>query len=103
MAYSSISAVTAGASFCPENLNKRGNRLLRVLKHSVYALLLLGGSMGAAPGHLTMAPQSAPAFLPLPEQQPEQKPNIAEKKAGKPFQVGMASWYGSLFHGKTTA
>ena len=71
----------------------------RVLTHSVYALLLLGGSMGAAPGHLTLAPQSAPAFLPI----PEQKPKTVVEKISKPYQVGQASWYGELFQGKATA
>ena len=58
--------------------------------------------MGAAPGHLTLAPQSAPAFLPI----PEQKPKAIEKaihQANKPYQVGQASWYGELFQGKATA
>ncbi len=45
--------------------------------------------MGAAPGHTTSAIPSAPAFLPLPTDQP--------------YQVGNASWYGGLFQGKATA
>jgi rare lipoprotein A len=45
--------------------------------------------MGAAPGHTTSAIPSAPAFLPLPIDQP--------------YQVGNASWYGGLFQGKATA
>jgi peptidoglycan lytic transglycosylase len=111
MAYQSISAVSSGANFGPENVKERGHHLRRVLTHSVYALLLLGGSMGAAPGHLTLAPQSTPAFLPIPDQQANnglagdqsaQKP-IEQKQAGKPYQVGQASWYGELFQGKATA
>src|ERR1700758_56014 len=112
MTYSSISAVSTGATFGPEKVKERGHHLRRVLTHSVYALLLLGGSMGAAPGHLTLAPQSTPAFLPIPDQQANnglagdlsaQKPKpIEQKQAGKPYQVGQASWYGELFQGKAT-
>jgi rare lipoprotein A len=60
-------------------------------------LLLLGGTMGAAPGHTTVALKT-PAFLPLPPQKPEQP-----KAPAKPYQVGKASWYGGLFQGKATA
>ena len=102
MAYQSISAVSTGAGFGPENVKDRGNHLRRVLTHSVYALLLLGGSMGAAPGHLTLAPQSAPAFMPIPEQKPKAVEKTAEN-LNKPYQVGQASWYGELFQGKATA
>lgn len=45
--------------------------------------------MGAAPGHITSATPSAPSFLPMP--------------STEPYQVGKASWYGSLFQGKATA
>jgi rare lipoprotein A len=45
--------------------------------------------MGAAPGHTTSAIPGAPAFLPLP--------------TNEPYQVGKASWYGGLFQGKATA
>jgi len=69
--------------------------LRRVLTHSVYALLLLGGSMGAAPGHTTSAALSPPSFLPLPPQKPG--------KTIEPYQVGKASWYGEFFQGKATA
>ena len=105
MAYLSISAVSAGADFGPENVNKeRGNRLRRVLTNSVYALLLLGGTMSAVPGHLTMAPQSTPAFMPVPEQKPRAVAEQPSKEhASKPYQVGQASWYGDLFQGKATA
>jgi rare lipoprotein A len=102
MAYQSISAVSAGAEFGPENVKERGNHLRRVLTHSVYALLLLGGTMGAAPGHLTLAPQSAPAFLPLPEQKPKAI-ETSKEKTSHAYQVGQASWYGDLFQGKATA
>jgi rare lipoprotein A len=63
----------------------------------VYALLLLGGTMGAAPGHTTSATLSPPAFLPLPQQKPTPGPS------SKPYQVGKASWYGGFFQGKATA
>jgi rare lipoprotein A len=65
----------------------------------VYALLLLGGTMGAAPGHTTFIPPSVPAFLPM----PVQKPKAVEPSIKKPYQVGKASWYGGLFQGKATA
>ena len=68
----------------------------RVLTHSVFALLLLGGTMGAAPDHTASASLSPPAFLPLP-----QKPPV--DPSAKPYQVGKASWYGDLFQGKATA
>ena len=108
MAYWNISAVSTGTAFGPENVKERGNHLRRVLTHSVYALLLLGGSMGASPGHLTLAPQSAPGFLPVPTPQAEgrlaesSKPKTIEQTS-KAYQVGMASWYGDLFQGKATA
>ena len=54
--------------------------------------------MGAAPGHTTSAIPSAPAFLPLPAQKPREL-----ELPTKPYQVGRASWYGSLFQGKATA
>ena len=67
----------------------------QVLTHSVYVLLLLGGTMGAAPSHTTSAALSAPAFLPLPAPKPNQPI--------PPYEVGKASWYGGLFQGKATA
>ena len=70
----------------------------RVLTHSVFALLLLGGTMGAAPGRTTSASPGAPAFLP----EPQQKPRGLELPT-QPYQVGKASWYGGLFQGKATA
>src|ERR1700692_2321141 len=69
----------------------------RVLTHSVYALLLLGGTMGAAPGRTTFTPPSVPTFLPIPQQKPK------EPSVKKSYQVGKASWYGGLFQGKATA
>jgi rare lipoprotein A len=70
----------------------------RVLTHSVYALVLLAGSMGASPGHITIIPPSTPAFLPLPPQTPK-----ALRPSAKPYQVGKASWYGGFFQGRATA
>jgi rare lipoprotein A len=60
------------------------------------ALLVLGGTMGAAPGHTTSVVLKTPAFLPLPPQKPEEP-------AAKAYQVGKASWYGGMFQGKATA
>jgi rare lipoprotein A len=76
---------------------ERGVSLRRVLTHSVYALLLLGGTMGAVPDHITLNPLNAPAAL-----TPQQKPRELETPT-KAFQVGKASWYGGLFQGKATA
>src|SRR6266542_5053333 len=104
MAYSPISADECSGALQP--LGKtidRGVRLRRVLTHSMYALLLLGGTMGAAPGHLTLAPQSTPAFMPLPEQKPKVVEQASKEQVSKPYQVGQASWYGDLFQGKATA
>jgi len=60
--------------------------------------MLLGGSMGASPGHIAFAPSSAPAALPLPRETAG-----TSKLPGKPYQVGMASWYGGFFQGRPTA
>ena len=68
----------------------------RVLTHSAFALLLLGGTMGAAPGHITSVALKPPAFLPLAPQKPVEPPS-------KPYETGKASWYGGLFQGKATA
>lgn len=68
----------------------------RVLTNSMFALLLLGGTMGAAPDHTALTPLSTPAFLPLP-------PKAPADPSAKPYQVGKASWYGDLFQGKSTA
>jgi len=72
--------------------------LRRVLTHSVFAFLMLGGSMGAAPGHTTTASLSAPAFLAIPQPKPSEL-----EPTTKAYQVGKASWYGGLFQGKATA
>ncbi len=40
--------------------------------------------------------------MPIPEQKPKTVAKPAEK-ASKAYQVGQASWYGELFHGKATA
>jgi len=73
--------------------------LRRVLTHSVLALLVLGGTMGAAPGHTTSAVLAPPVFLPPP---PGAAPAIVEPVT-VPYQVGNASWYGGMFHGRPTA
>ena len=62
----------------------------------MFALLLLGGTMGAAPDHRTPLVLTPPAFQPLPQPVPVEP-------AAKPYQVGKASWYGDLFQGKATA
>jgi rare lipoprotein A len=74
--------------------------LKKVLTHSVYALLLLGGTMGATPGRTLSATPRALSFLPMPLPTPLQKPREIVSKL---YQVGKASWYGGLFQGKATA
>ena len=54
--------------------------------------------MGAAPGRTTSATLRTPAFMPIPPQKAKDP-----EPATKPYQVGKASWYGSLFQGKATA
>jgi rare lipoprotein A len=75
--------------------------LKKVLTHSVYALLLLGGTMGATPDRTLSATPKALSFLPMPL--PKPKEPAAKTFAAKPYQVGKASWYGGLFQGKATA
>ncbi len=65
----------------------------RVLTQSVMAVLL-ASTLGAAPGKTTQDPSAK--VTPV-------KKSIQKQKAPKPYQVGRASWYGKLFHGKTTA
>lgn len=59
--------------------------------------------MGAAPGHLTLVPESTPAFLPVPAQEAKELQPSESKPSAKPYQVGKASWYGGLFQGEATA
>jgi rare lipoprotein A len=73
----------------------------QILTNSVYALLLLGGTMGAIPAHQMLAPPSAPEILPLPR--PAEPVKHVSKKPGDAYQVGLASWYGGFFHGRLTA
>jgi rare lipoprotein A len=54
--------------------------------------------MGAAPGRTTSATLRMPAFLPIAAQTVRKL-----APATKLYQVGKASWYGSLFQGKATA
>lgn len=59
----------------------------RVLTQSMLAAILVS-SLGAAPGQHDLGPKiDVPVFI----------------EPAKPYQVGRASWYGELFHGKITA
>ena len=60
----------------------------RVLTQSMLAAMLVVSTMGAAPSR------------------PDPSPGLDTRKIAepaKPYQVGKASWYGELFHGKLTA
>ncbi len=70
----------------------------RVLTHSVLALLVLGGTMGAAPGHTTTTVLASPVFPP-----PIAAAPTVVEPVTVPYQVGNASWYGDMFNGKATA
>ena len=61
----------------------------RVLTQSMLAALLVS-TLGAAPGQHDLGPR-------LPARK------LVEPEPVKPYQVGKASWYGELFHGKITA
>ena len=63
----------------------------RVLSQSMLAAMLVS-TLGAAPGRYDFA---AKAISP--------RKIVEPSKPSKPYQVGRASWYGSLFHGKATA
>lgn len=62
----------------------------RVLPFTL-AILLMFATLGAAPA--SNSSTRSPASTPSP----------VRAAAPKPYQVGKASWYGKLFHGKTTA
>lgn len=76
----------------------------QILTKSVYALLVLGGTMGAISGNQSkVAPPSAPEIMPLPRQTVATNTIHHKKQSGNHYQVGMASWYGGFFHGRLTA
>lgn len=62
-------------------------------------------TMGAAHGPNTMENHSQAAVQnqPVLTASVNPQPSSTPKKKTKPFQVGPASWYGKLFHGKQTA
>jgi rare lipoprotein A len=60
----------------------------RILTQSMLAAMLVVSTLGSAPS------------------QPDRPPKLDTRKVvepAKPYQVGKASWYGELFHGKITA
>jgi rare lipoprotein A len=67
----------------------------RRLAHGL-ALAFMIASLGAAQG-----PNISEA-TPAPTSSVQKKPEV-RNQAGKPYQVGTASWYGQNFHGKETA
>ena len=74
----------------------------RVLTQMVAALAVLT-TMGAAHGPNTMENRSTPNAPAAQVASANPKTPIAKKPTGKPYEVGPASWYGKLFHGKQTA
>jgi rare lipoprotein A (peptidoglycan hydrolase) len=69
-------------------------------------------NVGAAPVHDHLKPQAKTSTYPkvtnssnTPRSNQPSKTATAKKRKGpaKPYQVGMASWYGKQFHGRTTA
>jgi rare lipoprotein A (peptidoglycan hydrolase) len=72
----------------------------------------LAANVGAAPVHDHLKPQAKTSTDPkvtnssktLRSKQPSKTATVKKRKpAAKPYQVGMASWYGKQFHGRTTA
>lgn len=66
----------------------------RVLTHAML-VLVLASTLGAAPGQETSDSTAKGT--------PVHVSKISKQQATKPYQVGRASWYGKLFHGKATA
>jgi rare lipoprotein A len=66
-------------------------------------------NVGAAPVHDHQKPQSKTTTDPKvngsakPTKRAQSSKAKATKAAARPYQVGMASWYGKSFHGRTTA
>ncbi len=67
------------------------------------ATLAVLTTMGAAHGPNTMESHSQAAVQNAPVQTASVNPQPVQKKKSKAYQVGPASWYGKLFHGKQTA
>ncbi len=89
--------------------------MTRVLTQAALALLL-ASTLGAAPGQKTSGsraketPQSQPVASQqgtttpaAPQVGSNKVPKSVKQKEPKPYQVGSASWYGTLFQGKPTA
>jgi len=67
------------------------------------ATLAVLTTMGAAHGPNTMENRSQAAVQNQPVHTASVNPKPAPKKKAKPYEIGPASWYGKLFHGKQTA
>ncbi len=74
----------------------------RVLTQMVATLAVLT-TMGAAHGPNTMENHSQANVQNAAVQTASANPQPVQKKKSKPYEVGPASWYGKLFHGKQTA
>jgi rare lipoprotein A len=69
------------------------------IAQGVAAAIVLVASLGAAQGPASSGSKTQSKPVP---QQVELKP-VAAKVHPKPYQIGVASWYGSYFQGKETA
>jgi len=65
--------------------------MLRVLTNTLVILFMITGVEAA---HRPPHPDTV---------SPQAKPTVVHRHKVKPYQVGRASWYGKLFHGKLTA
>src|SRR5215472_5021264 len=76
----------------------------RVLS-SLAATLVMVANLTAAPVPDHQKDQQAPKTLPKSASKSTQAKNavVRKKTQPKPYQVGVASWYGKQFHGKATA
>ena len=83
-------------------------RVLSILAVACY----IATNLGAAPVHDHLKPQAKTSTDPkvtnssktLRSNQPSKTATAKKRKTtAKPYQVGMASWYGKQFHGRTTA
>lgn len=63
-------------------------------------VILFASTLGAAPGHQASDP-AAKVIQRIPP--PVFSQPVTKKSQKPPYQVGKASWYGSMFHGKETA
>src|SRR5262245_25265957 len=74
----------------------------RVLS-SLAATLVMVANMAAAPVPVVQQQQHTPGNPVSKSQKHNHSGKGAQEKEQKPYQVGIASWYGKQFHGRATA